>query len=432
MNILNKIIEEKKREINKMSPISLKPRKTLSLIKQFDSKFIGIIGEIKKGSPSEGILLNKLDLEPLVNSYNQKACAISVLTDQKFFSGGFNILRKVRDLTTLPLLCKDFIISPIQIDYAFQAGADAILLIKKILTIENFILLLNHAKNLSMDVLVEVDCLEDFKAIEDFDFMLCGINNRNLSDFSIDFNRTHLLGPYIKSKGKLLISESGIQSRLDMLKLRGDIDGCLIGQALVSNPSLINDLQVFKERIKVKICGIKSKSDALTIDGRVDYIGLVLCDSKRKLSLKEAITIRSFIKKSYVVGVFKNQRSNFIERCFKVLELDYVQIYEDIKLPNIPKRHIIRAISFNDLPISKTLYIVDGNNPGSGISFDTKFLKPFSKINYMLAGGLNKSNLIKRVHACDCIGVDVSSGVEIKGLKSKKLMLDFIEMVGHL
>ena len=432
MNILNRIIEEKNLEVSKMSPISLKPRKTLSLVKQFEGKFIGIIGEIKKGSPSEGILLNKLDLESLVYSYNQKACAISVLTDEKFFYGGFHILKKVRELTNLPIVCKDFILSPFQIDHAFQAGADAILLIKKILTIENFELLLNHAKNLSMDVLVEVNSLEDFKAIEHLDFKLCGINNRNLDDFSINFNQTLELAPYIKSKNKIVISESGIHSRLDILKLRGCIDGCLIGQALVKKPLLINDLQVYKERIKVKICGITSKSDALTIDGKADYIGLVLCDSKRKLSLHQAISIRSVIKKSSVVGVFQNQSSHFVENCFKLLALDYVQVYKDLKSPIIQNSQIIRAISFNELPIKKTLQIVDSNNPGSGSSFDTRFLKPFSKTKYMLAGGLNKSNVIKRVYASNCIGVDVSSGVEIRGSKSKKLMLDFIEMVGNL
>jgi indole-3-glycerol phosphate synthase/phosphoribosylanthranilate isomerase len=313
-----------------------------------------------------------------------------------------------------------------------MAGADAILLIKKILHMKEFEKLLNYANKLSMDVLVEVDCLEDFVSIEHLNFKLCGINNRNLSDFSIDYHKTLELSPYIQSRGRMVISESGIRNRQDILKLRGNIDGCLIGQALIKEPHLLKNLKVYKNRIKVKICGIKNIKDALAIDGKADYIGLILCDSKRKISLKDAISIRSGIENSYLVGVFSHQSPEFIENCFKVLKLDYVQVDKDIELLAIEEHKIIRAISYHELPILNAINLIDSKSPGSGKVFDLKYLKSFNNHPYILAGGLNVKNLKQRVLNSNCFAVDVSSGVEKKDRKSTSLMLDFIQKVGEL
>lgn len=430
MSILNQILAYKKEEVKTLKPIKLEPQLKRSLVHQMNSRYLNIIAEIKKGSPSKGLFAPDLNIKEQVNYYNQDASCISVLTDQKFFYGSFDILKQVRAETHLPILCKDFIIEKIQIDYAYAAGADLVLLIKRILSVDKFTELLTYAHSLGMEVLVEVHNIEEFQSIEHLDFKLCGINQRDLKDFSIHFEKTKELAPYIHKKIPYVIAESGIHHKSHALELRQYVDGYLIGESLVKNRN-IHDFKLLKEPLVTKICGIKKPKDAEFLDGKVDMIGLVLCKSKRRLDFHEAESLRRHIKTSKVVGVFKDQSPEYIEDIYLKLDLDYVQVHNNIPL-NISKDSIIYACSYDVLIPDHPLIIIDGLQPGSGHPFDTNELEEVHHTNYILAGGLNHHNVTERISACNCIGVDVSSGVEINGEKSIELMQAFINTVGGL
>ena len=197
----------------------------------------GVIAEIKKASPSKGIIREDFKPEEIAISYERAgASCISVLTDKRFFQGSYEILQNVRKITNLPLLCKDFIISAYQIYKARVSGADAILLIAAILSDDDLTYLKKIADNLKMSVLVEVhDAIELERVLRLKSFNLIGINNRDLKTFTTDLNTSIELmrkNSDIFAKHNIIpISESGINNSQDLksLNLIG-IKGVLIGE----------------------------------------------------------------------------------------------------------------------------------------------------------------------------------------------------------
>lgn len=246
-NFLATILEHKKIEVEtlknnfKCSEEMLYKRETISLIKKLKQKEnIGIIAEVKKGSPSKGLF------EPNLNPTNQAvkyeeygASAISVLTDNKFFYGAFEYLEQIRRVVNIPLLCKDFIIDEIQIQKARVCGADLILLIVAALKEDELKRLFKYAHKLGMEVLLEVHDKEELKRAFDLGAKLIGINNRNLKSFKVDLETTLKLAEYAKDKDILIISESGIKTKEDVEVLaKAMVSGFLIGETLVTSDNL--------------------------------------------------------------------------------------------------------------------------------------------------------------------------------------------------
>ncbi len=204
-----------------------------------------IIAEIKKASPSKGLIREKFNPEEIALIYeNEGASCISVLTDKKFFQGSFEILSKVRAVTQLPLLCKDFIISAYQIYKARLSGADAVLLIAAILNDADLIYLKKIADKLNMDVLVEVHSKNEMKRVMNLQkFDLIGINNRDLKTFKTDINVTldlmkNFITKYPQQNG-IFISESGINSNRDLKSLKKHgIKGVLIGEKFMREENI--------------------------------------------------------------------------------------------------------------------------------------------------------------------------------------------------
>ena len=200
----------------------------------------GVIAEIKKASPSKGVIRQNFNPEDIAFCYEGLgASCISVLTDKSFFQGSYEILETVRKSTNLPLLCKDFIISAYQIYKARVSGADAILLIAAILSDDDLIYLKKIADNLKMSVLVEVHNDNELERILKLkSFNLIGINNRDLKTFKTDLKTSiELMNLYadIFSKQNILpISESGINCAEDLESLRSiGIKGVLIGETFM-------------------------------------------------------------------------------------------------------------------------------------------------------------------------------------------------------
>ncbi|MEH2023958.1 indole-3-glycerol phosphate synthase TrpC [Nostoc sp.] len=202
-----------------------------------------LIAEIKKASPSKGVLREDFDPVAIAQSYQQaKASCLSVLTDTKFFQGSFDNLAKVRAAVDLPLLCKEFVIYAYQIYLARVQGADAILLIAAILSDQDLKYFLKIANNLKMAALIEVHSLAELDRVLALDGVsLVGINNRNLEDFSVDLQTTCQLlaarGSQLQEKNILVVSESGLHNPEDLsLVLTAGASAVLIGESLVKQP----------------------------------------------------------------------------------------------------------------------------------------------------------------------------------------------------
>ncbi|MEH2112946.1 indole-3-glycerol phosphate synthase TrpC [Nostoc sp.] len=199
-----------------------------------------LIAEVKKASPSKGVLRADFDPVAIALSYQQGgASCLSVLTDVKFFQGSFENLAKVRAAVDLPLLCKEFIIYAYQIYLARLQGADAILLIAAILGDQDLKYFLKIANNLKMAALIEVHSLAELDRVLALDGVsLVGINNRNLEDFSVDLQTTCELlaarGSQLQEKNILVVSESGLHNPDDLnLVLTAGVSAVLIGESLV-------------------------------------------------------------------------------------------------------------------------------------------------------------------------------------------------------
>ncbi len=200
---------------------------------------LSVIAEIKRGSPSKGHFAPDLDIEEKVRQYEScGASAISVLTDRQFFYGGYTDLRRIRPLTNLPILCKDFIIDNIQIDIAKYYGANAILLIAAALTDEKLKQLKEYATEKDLEVLLEVHNERELERALALNHQIIGINNRNLKTFKTDIQTSLSLIEKIYDPSIAIVSESGISSTHDAYGLsQAGFDGILVGESLIKEDS---------------------------------------------------------------------------------------------------------------------------------------------------------------------------------------------------
>ncbi|NHC36421.1 indole-3-glycerol phosphate synthase TrpC [Scytonema millei] len=204
-----------------------------------------LIAEVKKASPSKGVICADFDPVKIAQAYQQSgATCISVLTDRKFFQGSFDNLRKIRQSMALPLLCKEFVIDPYQIYLARAAGADAVLLIAAILSDSSLQNFLKIAHELGMTALVEVHTLGELdRVLALSDVRLIGINNRNLENFHVDLETTRLLmaqrRQQISDLGITVVSESGLHTSEDLsLVANAGVRAVLVGESLVKQPDI--------------------------------------------------------------------------------------------------------------------------------------------------------------------------------------------------
>ena len=260
-HILEEIVWEKHRELNsareKLSLEDLR-RQVADLPAPLDFRAAlrsscrkpAVIAEIKKASPSKGVIREDFDPVAIARGYAAGgASCLSVLTDRTFFQGGFEVLVEVRQAVDLPLLCKDFILSPYQLYQARAAGADAALLIAAILTDQDLIYLLKVAHILGMAALVEVHDAVEMERVLALDGVdLVGINNRDLRSFSTDLATTEGLmdrfGAALKTRNCVLVSESGLFERADLDRVMdAGADAVLVGEALMRQRDVISALE---------------------------------------------------------------------------------------------------------------------------------------------------------------------------------------------
>ncbi len=229
-------------DLHKKLPFAPPTRDFLAALKSGKTK-PAIIAEVKKASPSKGVIREDFDPVEIAKSYQENgATCISVLTDEKFFQGSFENLSKIRSAVDLPLLCKEFIIYPYQIYLARIHGADAVLLIAAILSDKDLQYFVKIVKTLGMTALIEVHTLEELDRVLTLEGVnLIGINNRNLENFSVSLETTsQLLAerlPQIQAKNILTVSESGLHTPADLAKVASaGAEAVLIGESLVKQP----------------------------------------------------------------------------------------------------------------------------------------------------------------------------------------------------
>lgn len=218
------------------------PRDFVAALQQSKTR-PAVIAEVKKASPSKGVLREDFDPVAIAQAYQRGgATCLSVLTDKKFFQGGFDNLQQIRATVDLPLLCKDFLIYPYQMYVARVNGADAVLLIAAILSDKDLQYFIKIAKTLNMATLIEVHTLAELDRVLSLDGVtLVGINNRDLKDFSVDLQTTCQLlaerGEQLRQRGILVISESGMHTAADLAQVTAaGANAVLIGESLVKQP----------------------------------------------------------------------------------------------------------------------------------------------------------------------------------------------------
>lgn len=250
--ILDKIIETKRREVAERKaavPVERlqesiaelgRPRNFFAKVTTPTRKRINLIAEVKKASPSAGVIRADFDPVAIATEYaSAGADALSVLTDEPYFQGKLEYIHQIRDAVKLPVLRKDFIIDPYQVYESRAAGADAILLIAECLAVNELIDLQILATELNMTCLIEVHDLDNLIRVRDRvigfphkSYSLLGINNRDLKTFKTDLGTTLRMAELVEDRN-VLVSESGINTRADVDKLAGVVRAVLVGETLM-------------------------------------------------------------------------------------------------------------------------------------------------------------------------------------------------------
>lgn len=396
---------------------------------------VNIICEVKKASPSKGIIADHFPYLEIARDYERAgAAAISVLTEPDYFLGSGLYLKKISRAVQIPILRKDFIVSEVQIYESKLLGASAILLIVSILTDEELTRFIRTAKGLGLSALVETRTEEEIRRAVLAGARIIGVNNRDLRDFSIDNTRAARLHSLVP-EDTLFIAESGIQKREDIEEfLAAGIRNFLIGE---------------EPRVQCKICGISRERDIDFLnDALPDYAGFIFARSPRKVTPDKAAGLISLLDpRIKAVGVFVNETAETIADIAKKTHLSVIQLHGDEDFETIrevkertklPVWKAIRAgseediLPWNDSPADALLLDakVMGKRGGTGKRIDPNLARAVRK-PFLLAGGMNCENIVRAARIARPFAVDVNSGVETDGMKDKEKIQAVIRLLAR-
>ncbi len=250
-DILHKIAADKRREVEMLKeqlPLGkimreMPDRTPFRLAAALsDSSAVSIIAELKKGSPSRGVIAPDFDPVELADRYLKGgAAALSILTEKNYFHGSYDYVAPAAETTGLPILCKDFVVDPYQLYHTRYIGADAVLLIVRLHGRESLVEMITLAKTLGLDCLVEVHDENETEIAVEAGARIIGVNNRNLGDFTVDLATSERLAALIPDD-VIAVSESGISEPADIARLKqAGYTRFLIGEALVkaSDPAML-------------------------------------------------------------------------------------------------------------------------------------------------------------------------------------------------
>ena len=431
---------------------------------------VSLIAEIKRASPSKGLLHPDLDALPLAREYEAAgAAAVSVLTDRHFFQGGLDDLCAVRAGVDLPVLCKDFFLDPYQVYEARAAGADAILLIVAALDDGQLAALARLAAGLGLAILVEVhdeaDLARALTAVPAGDHRILGINNRDLRTFRVSLDTVACLRARVPA-GTLLVSESGIHTPADVRRLATlGVDAMLVGESLVRASDvtaqirrLLGGAEAPHPTPRVKICGLSDPGDALcAAEAGADFLGFVFYGkSQRYVTPERAAVIIAAVRDALgpasprMVGVFVDETPDRVAAILDRAGLDLAQLhggespdqvcalrpraFKAIRPQTPAEAGQAAARYFPVAPNDQALpqLLLDAYHPGeyggTGLRADPALARDVAcRGRLLLAGGLAPDNVAAAVEAVRPWGLDVSSGVErAKGVKDRGRIRAFV------
>ncbi|MCI9575206.1 MAG: indole-3-glycerol phosphate synthase TrpC [Clostridiales bacterium] len=243
--------EEAQISLNDIKNLALHDKRScICLYDALKQPSLSVIAEVKKASPSKGLICENFDPVAIAKEYEAAgANAISVLTEEHYFQGSSDYLKAIRQEVALPLLRKDFIINPYQIYEAKVLGADAILLIAALLDSETMEKFKNIAYGLGLSCLAEVHNREELDRVLESDFRIIGINNRNLKTFDVSLNTTEQLASYIPEQC-IVVAESGIATSDDMRTVHANgADAVLIGETLMRSGNISETLKNLRKLV---------------------------------------------------------------------------------------------------------------------------------------------------------------------------------------
>jgi indole-3-glycerol phosphate synthase/phosphoribosylanthranilate isomerase len=389
------------------------------------------IMEVKRASPSEGMLREAADPAALARAYRGAADAVSVLIDTPFFGGSLGDLQAVRAEFDGPVLAKDFVIDVRQVPEARIHGADAVLVMLSVLGDEMAARVIAEARRLGMEALVEAHDEEEVRRAVGLGAELIGINNRDLKTLTVDLAVTERLAGLVPAD-RLVVAESGISGRADVERLSAHADAFLVGSALMKSddPALAARELAFG---RVKICGLTDAHDvAMAAEHGASYAGLVMVpNTPRAVAREQAGTVAGAAAACGLplVAVFRNEKVMEVAQTARALGLHAVQLHGEEDAAYIKALRgllpaqceiwaagaIGRDVPEARLGSDRTLFDtkVGGRSGGTGVTFDWSRIARRGDLGRgLLAGGLKPANA-RAAAEVGAFALDVSSGVEM-------------------
>ena len=434
-------------------------------LRQQDFNFIC---EVKKASPSKGIIAEHFPYLDIAKEYEVAgAAAISVLTEPDFFKGDKKYLQEIASTVKIPVLRKDFIIDEYQIYQAKVWGASAILLICACLDVPTLTKFRELADSLGLSSLVEAHDEQEVQMAIDCGARIIGVNNRNLKDFTVDVQNSVRLRNLVQDD-VIFVSESGLETPEDIQVLRdNNIGVALMGETFMRSPNKVEKLAYLYGPTyytpKVKMCGIsKVETIPAVVEAKPDYMGLVFAPSKRQVTVDQAKTLVEELHRGYAqkygsdtehdkndtiktVGVFVNETVDNLVTIANEANLDAVQLHGDEDeafIQSLKERtnvEVWKAIQIRTaadtekwIDSSADMLLFDAYHKdergGTGEVFDWSSLDAFER-PFMLAGGIDSTNVARAIRTVRPYGIDISSGIETNGVKDDEKITAFIKIV---
>ncbi|WP_456044237.1 bifunctional indole-3-glycerol-phosphate synthase TrpC/phosphoribosylanthranilate isomerase TrpF [Veillonella sp.] len=430
-------------------------------LRQQDFNFIC---EVKKASPSKGIIAEHFPYLDIAKEYEVAgAAAISVLTEPDFFKGDKKYLQEIASTVKIPVLRKDFIIDEYQIYQAKVWGASAILLICACLDVPTLTKFRELADSLGLSSLVEAHDEHEVQMAIDCGARIIGVNNRNLKDFTVDVQNSVRLRNLVQDD-VIFVSESGLETPEDIQVLRdNNIGVALMGETFMRSPNKVEKLAYLYGPTyytpKVKMCGIsKVETIPAVVEAKPDYMGLVFAPSKRQVTVEQAKMLVEALHKQCkeqndtvsikTVGVFVNETLDNLVTIANEANLDVVQLHGDedeVFIQSLKERtnvEVWKAIQIRSaadaeawIDSSADMLLFDAyhkdNRGGTGDVFDWSCLDTFER-PFMLAGGIDSTNVARAIRTVRPYGIDISSGIETNGVKDDEKITAFTKIVNSI
>ena len=434
-------------------------------LRQQDFNFIC---EVKKASPSKGIIAEHFPYLDIAKEYEVAgAAAISVLTEPDFFKGDKKYLQEIASTVKIPVLRKDFIIDEYQIYQAKVWGASAILLICACLDVPTLTKFRELADSLGLSSLVEAHDEQEVQMAIDCGARIIGVNNRNLKDFTVDVQNSVRLRNLVQDD-VIFVSESGLETPEDIQVLRdNNIGVALMGETFMRSPNKVEKLAYLYGPTyytpKVKMCGIsKVETIPAVVEAKPDYMGLVFAPSKRQVTVDQAKILVEELNRGYAkkygsdtehdkndtiktVGVFVNETIDNLVTIANEANLDAVQLHGDEDeafIQSLKERtnvEVWKAVQIRSAADAEAwidsradMLLFDAYHKdergGMGEVFDWSSLDEFER-PFMLAGGIDSTNVARAIRTVRPYGIDISSGIETDGVKDDEKITAFTNIV---